>query len=152
MSIQPPGDPPRIRSMLRTWLRRSSLVLIAIGFTAAGINHFRDPALYLAMMPSWLPWPEALNLISGAAEVAGGLGVLPRATRRAAGWGLIALLVAIFPANLQMLSTGFPGADLPAWVLWVRLPLQPLAMAWVWWACVRRREDDPARASRSVAT
>lgn len=123
--------------MLRPWLRRGSLLLIAAFFTAAGINHVRDPALYLAMMPASLPWPHALNLIVGAAEIAGGLGVLPRATRRAAGWGLIALLVAIFPANLRMLATGFPGAELPTWVLWVRLPLQPLMMAWVWWTCVR---------------
>ena len=130
--------------MHRPWLRRTSLLFIAAFFTIAGINHFRDPALYLAMMPPWLPWPHALNLISGAAEIAGGIGVLPRATRRMAGWGLMALLVAIFPANLQMLSSGFPGADLPTWVLWLRLPFQPLMMAWIWWTCVRRRSEPAA--------
>ena len=132
--------------MHRVWLRRGSLLLIAVFFTAAGLNHFRDPALYLAMMPTWLPWPHTLNLLVGVGEIAGGVGVLPRATRRAAGWGLLALLVAIFPANLRMLWTGFPGADLPMWVLWLRLPFQPLMMAWVWWTCVRRREGDVARA------
>ncbi len=127
--------------MSRPWLRQFSLAVIAIGFTAAGINHFRHPDLYLGMMPPWLPWPEAMNVISGAAEIAGGIGVLLPWTRRAAGWGLIALLIAVFPANIQMALNGFPGTDLPAWMLWARLPFQPLLIAWVWWACVRRQRD-----------
>ena len=135
------------------WLTYASLALIALGFTAAGINHFRDPALYLGVMPPWLPWPEAMNLISGAAEVAGGIGVLLPRTRRLAGWGLIALLVAVFPANIQMALHGFPGTDLPAWVLWARLPFQPLMIAWVWWACVRRKKSNtlPDPGSAEVA-
>lgn len=122
---------------MRRWLLVGSIVLIAIGFIAAGINHFRAPDIYLGVIPPWLPWPKVLNLISGAAEIAGGIGVLLPATRRAAGWGLIALLVAVFPANIQMVVNGFPGTDLPVWVLWARLPFQPLLIAWVWWACVR---------------
>ena len=70
--------------------------VLAVFFIGAGVNHFRHPAFYQAMMPPWLPWPDALILISGVAEILGGLGVLVPRARRFAGWGLIALLVAVF--------------------------------------------------------
>ena len=75
--------------------------------------------------------------ISGAAEIAGGLAVLHPATRRAGRWWLLALLVAVFPANVHMAVSPeqVPGLDLkkiPRWALWARLPLQPLAMLWTW--------------------
>lgn len=115
--------------------------LLAVFMIAAGANHFRDPGFYLAIMPSWLPWPAALVAVSGASEIAGGLGVLLPRTRRLAGWGLIALLVAVFPANLQMSVSGVqpPGIHLPEWALWARLPLQALFIAWVWLVACRRR-------------
>ncbi len=96
----------------------------------AGANHFMNPAPYLAMMPLWLPAPAELVIVSGVVEMAGGLGVLIPPLRRAAAWGLIALLLAVFPANLQVALHGWPGVDLPRWALWLRLPLQPL-MIWV---------------------
>ena len=136
--------------MRRPWLRYLSIALIGLAFIAAGVNHFRHPELYRGVMPPWLPWPEMLQLIAGAAEIAGGIGVLLPWTRRAAGFGLIALLIAVFPANVQMALTGFPGTDLPGWVLWARLPFQPLMIAWVWWACVRKGEVRD-RASAEVA-
>ena len=117
--------------------------LLAVLMVAAGANHFRDPAFYLAIMPPSLPWPAALVAISGACEIAGGLGILLPPTRRLAGWGLIALLVAVFPANLHMAIDGTqpPGVHLPAWALWGRLPLQALFIAWAWLvACRRPRE------------
>jgi uncharacterized membrane protein len=81
-------------------------------------------------MPSWLPHPRALVLLSGACEVAGGLGLLHPRTRRAAAWGLILLLLAVWPANFQMLfNAGSPAAQT---LLFLRLPLQPLMMWWVW--------------------
>ena len=91
-------------------------------------------------MPPYLPFPLALIYISGAAEIAGGLGVLPRATRRAAGWGLLALLLAVFPANIYMATDRVvPGGyQIPDAVLWARLPLQFVLMAWVWSATLRR--------------
>ncbi len=113
--------------------------LLAIFFVIAGINHFLSPAPYLSMMPPWLPYPEAMNYLSGAAEVAGGIGVLIPGLRRAAGWGLIALLVAVFPANLHAALHGWDYMkDLPRWVLWVRLPFQLLFITWVYWTCVKR--------------
>jgi uncharacterized membrane protein len=79
--------------------------------------------------------------ISGLAEIAGGLGLLFPATRRAAGIGLIALLIAVFPANIQMLSTAVTGGAPAAYqaLLFLRLPLQPLLIAWVYRSAVRRR-------------
>ncbi len=119
-------------------------VLVAF-FLAAGANHFRAPDFYLLMMPPWLPWPLALVYVSGAAEMLGALGVLLPATRQLAGWGLIALLVAIFPANLHMAMSGVQPAGLhaPGWVLWARLPLQAAFIAWVWWTAAAPVREDP---------
>ncbi|QTN32387.1 DoxX family protein [Akkermansiaceae bacterium] len=115
--------------------RTLSRILLAIAFIAAGANHFRDPATYLSMMPPWLPFHETLNLISGAAEIAGGVGLLLPKFRNAAGIGLILLLIAIFPANIHIALNGWPGMDIPRWVLWARLPFQLLFIAWVVFSC-----------------
>lgn len=121
------------------------LWLAAIFFVAAGANHFRSPELYLGMMPPWLPWPEALNYLSGAAEILGGLGLLWRSWRRLAAWGLIALLLAVFPANIYVAMQGeMPGLDVAPLTLWLRLPLQAVFMAWVWWVALADRGRSPS--------
>lgn len=116
--------------------RTASKIPLGSLFIASGIGHFALTATYLRMMPPELPWPRELVWISGAAELV--LGVLlffPRHERVAA-WGLIAALVAIFPANLHMYRTAgtpaavFPGVT-PFWAL-VRLPLQALLIAWAY--------------------
>jgi len=115
--------------------------LLAAFFVLAGLNHFRDPGFYLAMMPPFLPGPGALNLISGACEVLGGIGVLVPRTRRLAGWGLIALLVAVFPANIYAALQGqLAGLAAPSWALWARLPFQALFVLWVWWSTLRKEQ------------
>ena len=119
--------------------RTVTIWLLGLFFMAAGLNHFLNPAPYLAMMPPYLPWPEALNVISGAAEIAGGAGILIPATRTFSGWGLIALLAAVFPANLHVALHGWKGQNIAPWILWARLPFQPLMMVLVWWACFARR-------------
>ena len=112
--------------------------LLVIMFVVAGANHFRVPTIYLPVMPPYLPWHEWLIAISGFAEIAGGIGVAIPATRRAAGWGLMALLVAIFPANLHMAvnQIQLPGIHLTTLELWLRLPLQVILMVWVWWVAI----------------
>jgi uncharacterized membrane protein len=75
-----------------------------------------------------------LVLVNGWAEIIGGLGLLIPKVRRIAAWGLIALLVAVFPANVQIALHGVLG--LPAWLLWLRLPFQLVFVAWVYWACL----------------
>ena len=107
-----------------------------IGFVAAGANHFVNPAPYLGMMPAEIPvaWHSALNVISGAAEILGGLGLILPATRRFAAWGLIALLVAVFPANVNMAVNDLPlgTTKVASWMLWARLPLQVVMVALVY--------------------
>lgn len=108
--------------------------VLTVFFVVAGLNHFIDPATYIAMMPAELPAHELLVSISGIAEIAGGLGLILPATRRLAAWGLIALLVAVFPANLNMALNHLPlaGRELPSWALWARLPLQLVLIAWAY--------------------
>lgn len=117
----------RTRSILR-WVA-------TVFFVAAGANHFVNPAPYLAMMPAEIPigWHGALNVVSGAAEILGGLGLILPATRRLAAWGLILLLIAVFPANINMAVNELPlgTTRVPAWLLWARLPLQVVMVAWV---------------------
>ena len=116
----------RTRNFLR-WL-------LGVFFVVAGIGHFVAPRFYLAIMPSALPWPVALIYISGVAEILGGLGVLLPATRKLAGWGLIVLLVAVFPANIYAALHGM--GSIPSWILWARLPFQIVFIAWVDWSSV----------------
>jgi len=111
--------------------------LLTVFMVLAGVNHFLAPAPYLAMMPAELPASSHLALVyvSGVAEILGGLGLILPVTRRLAAWGLIALLVAILPANINMAVNQLPlgGTPVPAWLLWVRLPLQLVLIAWAFW-------------------
>lgn len=116
-------------------LRVIARIILSLFFVFAGFNHFRTPDIYLSMMPPWLPAPEALNLISGAAEIAGGMALLIPALRNLAGIGLILLMIAVFPANLHIALNGWPEMDLPRWVLWARLPFQLLFIAWIIYSC-----------------
>jgi uncharacterized membrane protein len=111
--------------------------LLAAFFSFTGTMHFVIPRSYEAMMPPSLPRHHEAVVVSGVAEIVGGLAVAEPSTRRFARWWLLALLVAVFPANLHMAVNPeqVKGLDLnriPRWALWGRLPLQPLAMVWVW--------------------
>jgi uncharacterized membrane protein len=117
---------------------RTSQRLLGGFFVLAGTMHFVIPRSYRAIMPPNLPMHREAVTISGAAEIAGGLAVLhPRLRYPLARWWLLALLAAVFPANVYMATDPeeIKGLDLeriPRWALWARLPLQPLAMLWVW--------------------
>jgi uncharacterized membrane protein len=104
-------------------------------FVFAGAMHFAIPRSYEAIVPPALAdlKGEAVA-VSGIAEIAGGLAVLHPRTRRFARWWLLGLLLAVFPANVHMAlhPEQVPGLEVPRWTLWARLPLQPLAMLWVW--------------------
>jgi len=105
----------------------------------AGLAHVVAPSFFEAIVPPWLPSPRALVLWSGVAEMAGALGVLHPRTRGWAGWGLLALLVAVFPANVHMLRDAIGNGATSWWIaaLMARLPVQPLLMWWVWRATIR---------------
>ncbi len=116
--------------------------VIAIFFIVAGANHFRTPEIYYAMMPTWITAPKLINEISGACEMLGGIGLLIPATRRCAGWGLLALLVSVFPANVHVALQGhMDGTNFSPWILWARLPFQPVMMLWVWWVSLAKRRS-----------
>ncbi|WP_372725782.1 DoxX family protein [Novipirellula sp.] len=127
-----------IERQTRSLSKRISIGLISVVFVAAGINHFVSPMTYLKIMPHYLPWPLALVYVSGFFEVLGGVGVAVPRLRRVAGWGLIALLVAVFPANLFMMTNAELFPSIPFWMLVARLPLQGALIAWVWWATIRK--------------
>ena len=94
--------------------------------------------MYEQIVPPFFPAPRTLVALSGVFEILGGLGVMVPQTRRAAGWGLIALLIAVFPANIYMaIDAEKFGKSLPAWALWGRLPLQFFLMYWVWAVCIK---------------
>ena len=112
--------------------------LIAILFIVAGANHFLSPGFYETIMPPLLPWPVALVYISGVAEILGGAGVLIRWARRFSGWGLIALLIAVFPANIYMTQRGMHGSALMQALLIIRLPFQAVLILWVYKSCIAR--------------
>ncbi len=111
-----------------------SRVVTGLIFVVAGLLHFVAPGAYERIMPPYLPLHRGLVYASGAAEVLGGLGLLTERTRRFAGVGLILLLLAVLPANVQMLVDA-RAAGKPSWwvaLLWLRLPLQGVLAAWVW--------------------
>ena len=111
--------------------------LLAGFFAFAGALHFVVPRSYEAIMPPSLPRHREAVLLSGLAEIAGGVAVMPASTRHFARWWLLGLLLAVFPANVHMALNpeqvrGLDPDRMPRWALWARLPLQPLAMIWVW--------------------
>lgn len=113
-------------------------ILLSILFLAAGTLHFLIPQTYVRIMPPYLPWHLQLVYLSGLCEILGGLGLFLPATRPAAAWGLIALLIAVMPANIQMVLDHAQFPTIPLWALWLRLPLQiPL----IWWASLYTRRQ-----------
>jgi len=101
-------------------------------FVVTGVLHFLKPRVYEAIMPRYLPAHRELVYASGVAEIAGGLGVLAPRTRRLGAWWLIATLVAVFPANVEMAVHAERFKQFPEPLLWARLPLQGALIAWVY--------------------
>ena len=122
-------------------MRRAALLLAALSYVTVGVLHFTSAATFVAIMPPYIPgWLHLPAVyLSGAAEIAGGAGLLVPRFRRAAGWGILMLLVAVFPANIHMAvnKVGLPGMPVNEVLLWARLPLQFVMAAWVWWVALR---------------
>ena len=113
--------------------RRRSRGLLAALFIGSGVNHFLQRRFYeMIVPPSLQDRAKQVVDVSGVAEIAGGVGVLLPRTRRLSGVGLIALLAAVFPANLYMARSPERFHKVPRWALYARLPLQPLMMLWAW--------------------
>jgi uncharacterized membrane protein len=109
-------------------------MILAVLFLVAGALHFAFPQVYLKIMPPYLPAHLLLVYISGAAEMLGGLGLLLPFSRRAAAWGLVALLIAVLPANIYMATSHLrvPGIMGQNWAQWLRVPLQLPLIYWAW--------------------
>ena len=109
----------------------------AIFWIVAGVLHFVIPRQYQAIVPPRIArWRREAVVVSGVAEIAGGIAVLPDSTRRAARWWLLATLAAVYPANINMAVNSRDFAHIPAPALWARLPVQFL-FGWITWRGTR---------------
>ncbi len=108
-------------------------------FVLAGINHFLHTEFYVSIMPPYLPWHTPLVYVSGVAEIMLGLMLFVRRIERLAAWGIIAVIIAVTPANVQMAIHSALYPDYSPFALWMRLPLQGVLIAWVYWVTLPRR-------------
>jgi uncharacterized membrane protein len=127
--------------MKREDVSRWVLTFIMVG---VGLLHFVKPEPFVRIVPAWLPNPLLLVYVSGVAEIAGGIGLQIPPLRRFAAWGLIALYLAVFPANVNMAVNQIQpdGMSMPVWMMWARLPLQA---ALIYWAFTFARSRRTAR-------
>jgi len=116
--------------------RKTGLILLALLFSFMGISHFTSAEAFSSIVPPYLPAPLLLVYVSGIFEILGGIGILVPQVRRAAGFGLIALLVAVYPANVHMALHPEQFSELSPAVLYLRLPFQFVFAALIWWAAV----------------
>ena len=119
--------------------RRAGLAFVFLWFLIGGIVHFALTDTEMRIVPPWIAWPRAAVLVSGVFELLGAAGLLWRPTRRAAGWGLIALTLAVTPAHFYMLQQPELFPSVPFWALLARLPLQVALLALIWWSTVPER-------------
>jgi uncharacterized membrane protein len=107
--------------------------LLAALFVVAGVSHFTSRDFFVSIVPPYLPWPGALVAVSGITEIVLGVLLLMPAARRLAGWGLMALLVAVFPANIYMAVHPDLYPTISPMALMIRLPLQVVLIGLVYW-------------------
>ncbi len=115
----------------RSGWHTAALIGIAVFFIGGAIGHFALARFFVAIVPDYVPMPRLAVAVSGICELAGALGILLPRTRRAAGFGLMALIVAVFPANVHMALNAELYPDFAPWLLYARLPLQLVLLAWV---------------------
>lgn len=115
----------------RFWVKFSLYVMVVL-YVAAGVNHFINPSIYKAIMPPWLPAHELLISISGICEIVFAILLLFTATKRAGAWCIIALLIAVFPANVQMMLNYMKENNPGLLIAILRLPLQIVLIYWAY--------------------
>lgn len=114
--------------------------IIATAFVVTGLLHFIRPQTFVNIMPDYIPWHLTMVYVSGVAELMGAIGILVPETRFWAGWGLIVLLIAVFPANINMTVEAIEKTGYNSWysiAAIARLPLQFVLIYWIYWACLR---------------
>lgn len=117
--------------------RRIGLAVVFLFFLVGGIAHFALTEVEMRIVPPWFPWPREAVLVSGVFELLGAAGLLWQRTRRAAGWGLFALTLAVTPAHIYMLQQPELFPTVPYWALVLRLPLQVALLALIVWSTQR---------------
>lgn len=117
--------------------RRAGLAIVFLWFAIGGIAHFALTETEMRIVPPWVPWPREAVLVSGVFELLGAAGLLWQPTRRAAGWGLFALTLAVTPAHFYMLQRPELFPSVPYWALLARLPLQVALLALIVWSTQR---------------
>jgi uncharacterized membrane protein len=133
------------------WTRKLILkYLLGFFFVMAGLNHFIGPDYYLRIMPPYLPWHLLLVYVSGFFEVFLGVALLIKRSTRLAAWGLIALLVAVYPANVHMALNPALYPEYNQALLWIRLPIQVGLMVWVYWYTRRDTQGSKWRSSAAA--
>ena len=120
-----------------TW-RRAALALVFIWFFFGGLGHFAWSNTFTHVVPSWVPYPRAVNLFTGVCDIAGAIGVLWPRTRRLAGYALILYCLCVWPVHFDMVTHAEQYARIGLPVLWLRLLLQPVLMAIIWFAAVKK--------------
>ena len=101
-------------------------------YVLAGIAHWVFPKIYLSILPAWVPWKRFAVWASGLLEIALGAALLLPASRELALYGIMGMLVAFLPVHTHMITNPRAGKGIPNWVLWLRIPLQGLLIAWAW--------------------
>lgn len=124
--------------LLAHW-QDAARIAAAIMFVLIGFMHLRKPQQLTYMIEGMLPYPTALVIFSGVLEILLGAGLLFPATQYWSAWGLIILLVLMFPANIRVAVAGLPapgGLPAKAWYTWSRLLFQPVYIWWIWWSAI----------------
>jgi len=117
--------------------RKAGLAFVFFWFFIGGIAHFAATETEMRIAPPWVPWPRAAVLLTGVLELLGAFGIAWQRTRRAAGWGLALLTLAVTPANVFMLQQAADFPSVPYWLLVARLPLQLALLALIVWSTAR---------------
>jgi uncharacterized membrane protein len=121
-------------------------VVLAVSIIVVGITHFATPEPYVKIVPPQLPYPLGLVYLSGFYEILGGIGLLVPPLSQPAAWGLIALFIAVFPANINMAVNHIKLEHIPnsPWLHVIRLPFQAVLIAWAWWYTLPTEQEKQA--------
>lgn len=135
--------------MNKSKYKRIFQVILSVSMVWVGVLHFVKPVPFVKIVPDFLPYPLALVYISGFFEILGGVGLLIPPVSQAAAWGLVALYIAVFPANINMAVNNIALENIPQNQLlyWLRLPLQAVLIAWAWWYTRDSNSSAPERAA-----
>jgi uncharacterized membrane protein len=117
-------------------LKKVSTITLILAYILAGINHFRVPEFYIAIIPHYIPYPQFMNAAAGVCEIIFGLGLAFNTTRKYTAWGIVLMLIAFLPVHISMITDApfkVGAATVSPFLAWLRLAFQPVLIAWAWW-------------------